>query len=90
MLNNHPMTILNLLALQSQAGSADLAYMVALAGGDIGPRLLPTGSLAGLLWLAACRRANVRVPFGWFVVLGLTTLGPALFGSVVVLLALNG
>jgi Na+/H+ antiporter NhaD/arsenite permease-like protein len=51
--NNHPMTILNLLALKSAPVSHELHYLVALAGGDIGPRLLPSGSLAGLLWLAA-------------------------------------
>jgi arsenical pump membrane protein len=89
-LNNHPMTILNLLALQSPPASPDLSYLIVLAGGDIGPRLLPSGSLAGLLWLAACRRANVRVPLGWFIVLGLATLIPALIGSVAVLLLLNG
>ncbi|MCK5483873.1 MAG: hypothetical protein KAJ13_09205 [Gemmatimonadetes bacterium] len=89
-LNNHPMTILNLIALQSPVESTDLSYLVVLAGGDIGPRLLPSGSLAGLLWLAACRRTGLRVSLRWFVVVGLTTLLPALIGSVVVLLALNG
>jgi arsenical pump membrane protein len=60
LLNNHPMTILNLLALESSPISREIHYLVALAGGDIGPRLLPSGSLAGLLWLAACRRAEVQ------------------------------
>ncbi len=90
LLNNHPMTILNLLALQSSPISQELHYLVALAGGDIGPRLLPSGSLAGLLWLAACRRANVRVPLRWFVTIGAVTLIPALSVSVAVLLLLNG
>ncbi len=90
LLNNHPMTILNLLALKSSVFSDELHYLVALAGGDIGPRLLPSGSLAGLLWLAACRRANVRVPLRWFVLVGAVTLIPALSLSVAVLLLLNG
>jgi arsenical pump membrane protein len=89
-LNNHPMTIINLLALQSPVETADIGYLIILAGGDIGPRLLPSGSLAGLLWLAACRRTGLRVSLRWFVVVGLTTLVPALIGSVAVLLALNG
>jgi len=89
-LNNHPMTILNLMALQSSPISQEIHYLVALAGGDIGPRLLPSGSLAGLLWLAACRRANVRVSLRWFVTIGAVTLIPALSVSVAVLLLLNG
>lgn len=84
------MTILNLLALQSSPISQEIHYLVALAGGDIGPRLLPSGSLAGLLWLAACRRANVRVSLRWFVTIGAVTLIPALSVSVAVLLLLNG
>jgi arsenical pump membrane protein len=88
--NNHPMTILNLLALKSAPVSHELHYLVALAGGDIGPRLLPSGSLAGLLWLAACRRANVRVPLKWFIATGALTLVPAMIASVAVLVLLNG
>lgn len=89
-LNNHPMTILNLLALKSSPISREIHYLVALAGCDIGPRLLPSGSLAGLLWLAACRQANIRVPLRWFVTIGAVTLIPALSVSVAVLLLLNG
>jgi len=89
-LNNHPMTILNLLALKSSVFSDEMHYLVALACGDIGPRLLPSGSLAGLLWLAACRRANLRVPLRWFILVGAVTLIPALSISVAVLLVLNG
>jgi arsenical pump membrane protein len=90
LLNNHPMTILNLLALESSSISREIHYLVALAGGDIGPRLLPSGSLAGLLWLAACRRAEVRVPLRWFITVGAATLIPALIVSVAGLLLLNG
>jgi arsenical pump membrane protein len=90
LLNNHPMTILNLLALKSSPISQEIHYLVALAGGDIGPRLLPGGSLAGLLWLAACRRANVHVPLRWFFTVGAATLIPALLVSVAGLLLLNG
>jgi len=88
--NNHPMTILNLLALKADLVSQDLPYLVTLAGGDLGPRLLPSGSLAGLLWLAACRRANVRIRLGWFTAMGAATLVPTLIVSVAVLLLLNG
>jgi arsenical pump membrane protein len=88
--NNHPMTILNLLALKTAPFGQELHYLVALAGGDIGPRLLPSGSLAGLLWLAACRRANLHIPLKWFIVTGALTLVPAMIVSVAVLVLLNG
>jgi arsenical pump membrane protein len=83
------MTILNLLALKTAPVSQELHYLVALAGGDIGPRLLPSGSLAGLLWLAACRQAGIRVRLRWFVSVGAVTLVPALLGAVAILLLLN-
>jgi arsenical pump membrane protein len=82
------MTILNLLTLRS-ASTPDLHYLVILAGGDLGPRLLPSGSLAGLLWLAACRRQGIRVPLGWFFTMGVVTLIPTLAGSVTLLVLLD-
>jgi arsenical pump membrane protein len=82
------MTILNLLTLQSTS-TPDLHYLVVLAGGDLGPRLLPSGSLAGLLWLAACRKQGVRVPLQWFVTTGAITLIPVLLVAVVLLVFLN-
>jgi arsenical pump membrane protein len=87
-LNNHPMTILNLLTLKSTS-TPDLHYLVILAGGDLGPRLLPSGSLAGLLWLAACRRRGVKIPLRWFVTTGAITLVPALLVAVGLLACLN-
>jgi arsenical pump membrane protein len=87
-LNNHPMTILNLLTLQS-ASTPDFHYLVVLAGGDLGPRLLPSGSLAGLLWLAACRRQGVEIPLRWFLATGAVTMVPALVAAVALLAFLN-
>jgi len=87
-LNNHPMTILNLLTLQSTS-TPDLHYLVVLAGGDLGPRLLPSGSLAGLLWLAACRKQGVRVSLRWFMTVGAITLIPALLGAVGILVLIS-
>ena len=57
LINNHPMALLHSLAL---AGAPDRLVYAALVGGDLGPRLLPIGSLAGLLWLHSCARAASR------------------------------
>jgi arsenical pump membrane protein len=82
-LNNHPMSIANMLALHD-AGSARLA-LAALVGGDLGPRLLPMGSLAGLLWLEKLRQAGVEVPLGRFVLIGIALTAPALLLSLAML-----
>jgi arsenical pump membrane protein len=82
-LNNHPMSIANMLALQ-HSGSSRLA-LAALVGGDLGPRLLPMGSLAGLLWLEKLRQARVEIPLGRFVAIGVALTLPALLLSLAML-----
>ena len=68
LVDNHPMSILNMMALGAHGGSRPL--LAALVGGDIGPRLLPIGSLAGLLWMDLLRRSGVEISIGKFVRLG--------------------
>jgi arsenical pump membrane protein len=81
--DNHPMSILNMMALGSQHGTR--ALLAALVGGDIGPRLLPIGSLAGLLWMDILRRSGVEISIGKFVRLGTLVLLPTLSVSLVLL-----
>jgi arsenical pump membrane protein len=83
LVDNHPMSILNMIALGAHGQSR--ALLAALVGGDIGPRLLPIGSLAGLLWMDLLRRAGVRVTLGRFVRLGTLVLIPTLLVSLVLL-----
>jgi len=71
-LNNHPMSLFNMLALDATPGDPLDPVLAALIGGDLGPRLLPWGSLAGLLWFASLRQLGVRVPLGRFMVVGAT------------------
>jgi arsenical pump membrane protein len=84
-INNHSMALVNLLAIQAmpQAGRAD--YLAALVGGDLGPRLLPVGSLAGLLWLALLRRLGIDVPLRQFILVGAVVTIPGLAASLAVL-----
>jgi arsenical pump membrane protein len=74
-LNNHPMGLLNMMALR---GSGHASVLAALVGGDLGPRLFPMGSLAGLLWLEMLRRAGVEVSVRRFVLVGVVSTLPAL------------
>ena len=84
-LNNHPMAIINLLALEATPGSGQEEILAVLIGGDLGPRLLPIGSLAGLLWLDACRRQRVDVSLSQFVRVGCLVTIPTLAASLSIL-----
>jgi hypothetical protein len=78
-LNNHPMSHLNMFALSAaEAGAAHRSVLAALIGGDLGPRLIPMGSLAGLLWLETLRRAGVSISARRFLVVGVLATAPAL------------
>jgi arsenical pump membrane protein len=81
--DNHPMSILNMMAIGSGGGSRRL--LAALVGGDIGPRLLPIGSLAGLLWMDLLRRSGIEIGIGKFVKLGTLVLIPTLAVSLAML-----
>lgn len=85
-LNNHPMSHLNMIALQS-ASAPRSAIFAALVGGDLGPRLLPMGSLAGLLWLEMLRRAEVKVGVGTFIRVGVLVAIPTMAVSLAILAA---
>ena len=81
-LNNHPMSHLNMMAL---GGSGHRSVLAALVGGDLGPRLFPMGSLAGLLWLEMLRRAQVHVSVRRFVWVGVLATVPTLLVSLALL-----
>jgi arsenical pump membrane protein len=80
--NNHPMALLHSVAL---AHAPNRLVYAALVGGDLGPRLLPIGSLAGLLWLHALRTRGIEVPLSTFVRVGVIVTIPSLIVSLAVL-----
>ena len=82
LINNHPMALVHSLVL---AGAPDRLVYAALVGGDLGPRLLPIGSLAGLLWLHTLRSAGVPIPLAMFVRVGILVTIPSLVASLAVL-----
>ena len=85
-LNNHPMAVMNALAIKGLGGNTHLRVAAALIGGDLGPRLLPMGSLAGLLWFDWLRRLGVQVPLRQFVWVGIAVTVPTLAVSLGILL----
>ncbi len=76
--NNHSMALTNLLAIQDLKDASDKDFLAALVGGDLGPRLLPIGSLAGLLWIAVLANLGVDVPLKRFVAIGAAVTVPSL------------
>jgi arsenical pump membrane protein len=84
-LNNHPMAALNALAIRALPGDQGWRTLAALVGGDLGPRLLPIGSLAGLLWLEMARRLGIEIRAWTFIRLGFFVTVPAIVMSLLVL-----
>lgn len=82
LINNHPMAQLHSIAL---AGAPDVEVLAALVGGDLGPRLLPIGSLAGLLWMHELRRQGVHVSLRSFAYVGAAVTVPTLVVSLAIL-----
>ena len=82
LIDNHPMALLHSHAL---AHAPHAHVYAALVGGDLGPRLLPIGSLAGLLWTASLRHQGVTIPLGTFVRVGTIVTLPSLVASLAVL-----
>lgn len=84
-LNNHPMSVLNAFALDGIRDVDHARAYAALVGGDLGPRLLPVGSLASLLWYDLLRRHDVAVGVTTFVRVGVLLTVPTLTVSLLAL-----
>lgn len=82
LINNHAMALMHSVVL---ADAPDRLVYAALVGGDLGPRLLPIGSLAGLLWLHSLRSRGVEIGLGTFVRVGVIVTIPSVLASLAVL-----
>lgn len=89
-LNNHPMSVLNAFALEASPDPGSTRSLAALVGGDLGPRLLPVGSLASLLWYDLLRKHQVEVKVTTFIRVGVLLTVPTLAVSLLVLWLVTG
>ncbi len=88
-LNNHPMSVLNAFALEATRDPNHTYAFAALVGGDLGPRLLPVGSLASLLWYDLLRRHEVTIRVTTFVRVGILLTIPTMTVSLIMLWLLS-
>jgi arsenical pump membrane protein len=88
LLNNHTMAMINVAALLPGAGLREV--FAALIGGDLGPRFLPFGSLAGLLWLEALRQQGHHVALSRFMLVGVLTGLPTLLACLLLVRLVPG
>jgi arsenical pump membrane protein len=85
-LNNLPAFLIAMPALGPQSGPLRWAVLL---GVNVGPVLLVSGSLAGLLWLSTMHRLDVAVDARAYTRVGLLVGIPALIAAAAALLVTN-
>lgn len=87
-MNNHPTVDIMSWVIRDLALSAPETRHLALSaliGGDLGPKMLPIGSLAALLWFRILRSKGVDIPFSLYIGIGIPLTIAAVALSVLVL-----
>ena len=87
-LNNHPVAQImafTIRDLTSDGTTSRVLAMAALIGGDLGPKMLPIGSLAALMWFRMLRDRGVKITYREYVKIGVPVTLAAILLSVLTL-----
>lgn len=88
LINNHPTADIMAFTIQELSlpeSQRKLLGLAALIGGDLGPKMLPIGSLAALIWFGLLRDRGVEIPYSLYIKLGVPITLAALACSLAVL-----
>jgi arsenical pump membrane protein len=87
-INNHPTATIMAMVIEDfslQRDQSKLLALAALIGGDLGPKMLPIGSLAALLWFRLLRDRGIAVSYWTYIKIGVPVTLAAVLLSLLVL-----
>jgi arsenical pump membrane protein len=88
LMNNHPTANIMAMVIDDMKAPRSLTRMLvfsALIGGDLGPKMLPIGSLAALLWFRILRNKGVHITYSLYIKIGVPITLTAILLSILTL-----